>query len=77
MFCFISKNWRGKPLISIENVIELILNTTMSKGLKIVCMEDSNKYELGTKVTDAELADLNITRDAFHGDWNYVISPKI
>jgi transposase len=77
MFCFISKNWRGRPLISIEAVIELISNTTTSKGLKIVCMEDSNEYKLGTKVTDAELADLNITRDAFHGDWNYVISPKI
>jgi hypothetical protein len=42
-----------------------------------VCVKDENKYELGTKVTDEELAGLNITRDAFHGDWNYIISPKI
>jgi hypothetical protein len=77
MFCFISKNWRGRPLISIETVIELISNTTTSKGLKIVCVEDSDKYELGTKVTDEELATINITRDIFHGDWNYLISPKI
>jgi transposase len=77
MFCFISKNWRGRPLISIETVIELISNTTTSKGLKIICVEDSNKYELGTKVTDEELAVINITRDAFHGDWNYLISPKV
>jgi transposase len=76
MFCFISKNWRGRPLISIETVIELISNTTTASGLKIVCIEDVNKYELGTKVTDEELAELNIKRDAFHGDWNYVISPK-
>ena len=76
MFCFISKNWRGRPLVSIETVIELISNTTTSKGLKIVCVEDSNKYELGRKVTDEEFAELNIIRDAFHGDWNYIISPK-
>jgi hypothetical protein len=77
MFCFISKNWRGRPLISIETVIELISNTTTQKGLKIVCVQDANKYELGKKVTAEELAKLNITREAFHGDWNYSISPKI
>ena len=77
MFCFISKNWRGRPLISIETVIELISNTTTQKGLKIVCVQDANKYGLGKKVTDEELAELNITREAFHGDWNYSISPKI
>ena len=76
MFCYISKNWRGTPLISIETVIELITNTTTSKGLRIVCMKDDNKYELGTKGTDKELASINIVRDAFHGDWNYSILPK-
>jgi transposase len=75
MFCYISKNWRGRPLISIETVIELISNTTTSKGLKILCVEDKNTYELGIKVTDEEFAEINITRDAFHGDWNYYISP--
>ena len=77
MFCFISKNCRGRPLISIETVIELISNATTSKGLKIVCIKDNNQYELGTKVTDIELSKLNITRDTFHGDWNYSISPKV
>jgi transposase len=77
MFCFISKNWRGRPLISIETVIELISNTTTSKGLKIICVKDDNKYELGTKVTGEELTGLNITRDDFQGDWNYMISPNI
>jgi hypothetical protein len=77
MFCFISKNWRGRPLISVETVIELISNTTTLNGLKIVCIKDSNKYDLGIKVTDKELAGLNISTDAFHGDWNYIISPNI
>jgi hypothetical protein len=77
MFCFISKNWRGEPLISIETVIALISNTTTSKGLKIMCVKDDNQYKLGTKVTDEELAELVITRDTFHGNWNYIISPKI
>ena len=49
MFCFISKNWQGMPLISIEAVINLIRNTTTKKGLKIVCVKDDNKYELGIK----------------------------
>jgi len=75
MFCYISKNWRGTPLISIEAVIELIANTTTTKGLRIVCVKDDNKYELGAKVTDKELAAINIERDAFHGDWNYSILP--
>jgi hypothetical protein len=76
MFCFISKNWRGRPLISIEAVIKLISSTRTSKGLKIVCIEDKNKYELGIVVTDKELAAINIVRSNFHGDWNYVIHPK-
>lgn len=76
MFCFITKNWRGRPLISIETVVKLISSTTTSKGLKIVCVEDKNKYELGTVVTDKELAAINIVRDDFHGNWNYVIHPK-
>lgn len=75
MFCFITKNWRGRPLISVETVVKLISNTTTSKGLRIVCVEDRNKYELGTIVTDEELAAVNIYRDAFHGDWNYCILP--
>jgi len=76
MFCFITKNWRGRPLVEIEAVINLISSTTTSKGLKIVCVVDENKYELGIEVTDEELAAINIVRDDFHGDWNYVIHPK-
>ena len=76
MFCFISKNWRGVPLISIETVINLIVNTTTSKGLKIICVKDDNKYELGVKVTDEEMLKFNLKKDKFHGDWNYTIRPK-
>ncbi|MHB9293344.1 hypothetical protein Holit_02465 [Hollandina sp. SP2] len=64
MFCFISKNWKGRALISVERV-------------KNCLYRDKNKYELGTKITDEELAKLNITRDIFHGDWNYIVLPKI
>jgi hypothetical protein len=76
MFCFISKNWRGRPLISVETVIQLISNTSTEKGLKIICVEDKNHYELGTKVTDKELAEINLTKHSFHGEWNYAIAPK-
>ena len=76
MFCFISKNWRGTPLISIETVINLISNTTTSKGLKIICVKDDNKYELGVKVTEEEMSKFNLKKDKFHGDWNYTIRPN-
>lgn len=76
MFCFISKNWRGKPLISIETVIELISNTTTKKGLTIKCVKDDTVYDLGKKVTNEELVKLNIERNSFHGDWNYIIKKQ-
>ena len=76
MFCYISKNWRGTPLISVETIIQLISNTTTEKGLKISCIKDENTYELGTKVTDEEIARIKIVRDPFHGNWNYAILPK-
>ena len=75
-FCFISKNWRGKPLITVEAVVHLISSTTTSKGLKIICIEDKNHYDLGTVVTDAEFAAINIVKENFHGDWNYRIIPE-
>ena len=77
MFCFISKNWRGKPLISIEVIVNLISSTTTSKGLKITCIEDKTLYPLGTVVTDEEFAIINIIREDFHGDWNYAIFPSL
>lgn len=76
MFCYISKNWRGKPLISVEAVIHLISSTTTSKGLKIVCIKDDRHYELGTVVTDEEYAAINIRREEILGNWNYSILPR-
>ena len=77
MFSFISMNWRGRPLVSYRTIVELIANTTTTKGLTIRAQEDFNYYETGTKVTDAELAAVPLTRHAFHGDWNYSIAQSV
>ena len=76
MFCFITQNWRAMPLVSLYVAIALIANTTTKKGLSISCELDRNTYPKGIKVSDAEMASLNITRDAFHPEWNYKISPR-
>jgi hypothetical protein len=76
LFSFISINWRGKPLRSLETIIELISHTTTQEGLSVTAVKDSNIYPTGRKVTDEELAALNIVRDAFHGEWNYTIKPQ-
>jgi len=76
LFSFISQNWRGKPLVSHEVIVNLIAATTTKKGLRVECRIDTNVYPKGVKVTDSEMRTLNIERDAFHGEWNYTISPK-
>ncbi|MGH9621619.1 MAG: ISAzo13 family transposase [Bryobacteraceae bacterium] len=75
MFSYVSLNWRGKPLESLQVIIDLIGSTTTSTGLKVYARLDPGEYEKGIKVTDQELAAVNIQRDAFHGDWNYTIHP--
>ncbi len=77
MFCHITRNWRGKPLISHEAIIKLIGATTTQKGLRIRAQLDDSTYPLGVKVSDEELARLSIQRADFHGDWNYMISPRV
>lgn len=77
MFSFISKNWRGKPLIDRATVVNLIGNTTTKTGLKIRAWIDENTYEKGIKVSDEELSRVNMQKDAFHGEWNYMILPSI
>ena len=62
--------------MSVEVVVSLISSTTTSMGLRIVCARDDRYYALGVKVSDEELALLNLERDKFHGDWNYTIHPK-
>jgi transposase len=76
MFCHITQNWRGKPLVSHEVILNLIANTTTKTGLKIRTELDTNHYETGIKVTDAELASVQIKTARFHGDWNYAIMPR-
>jgi hypothetical protein len=76
MFCFITKNWRGKPLRSRAIVVNLIGSTTTKTGLRIRAELDTNTYRLGIKVSDKELARVRLERAAFHGEWNYTIVPK-
>lgn len=76
LFSFISINWRAKPLTSLAVVLELISHTTTKSGLKVTAVADTNKYQTGIKISDQELAKLNIIRDDFHGEWNYTINPQ-
>lgn len=73
LFSFISMNWRGKPLVSHETIVNLIAATTTRKGLKVRAELDSSLYPKGIKVTDKELKSIQIKRDEFHGEWNYSI----
>ncbi len=77
LFSYISKNWRGKPLVSVETVINLISNTTTKTGLTVTAVLDENTYEKGIEVNDEKMSGLNIKGDAFHPEWNYTISHKV
>jgi hypothetical protein len=76
LFSYISVNWRGVPLTSLETIIELISHTKTEKGLSVQAVIDQNIYPIGVKVSDADMAKLNIARNEFHGDWNYTIAPR-
>ena len=76
MFCHITNNWRGRPLVSREVVVNLIGSTTTEAGLRIRSQLDENAYQAGIKVSDQELAALAIERDEFHGEWNYKLRPR-
>jgi hypothetical protein len=73
MFCHITQNWRGRPLVSHEIIINLIANTVTQQGLKIQAELDQRRYPAGIKVSDEELAQVNLKRHSFHGEWNYNI----
>ncbi|MGC1239202.1 MAG: ISAzo13 family transposase [Acidimicrobiales bacterium] len=77
LFSFISRNWRGRPLISRQAIVELIGATTSTAGLKVYAQLDETAYPRGVKVSDAELAAINLTQDSFHGEWNYTIKPRL
>jgi hypothetical protein len=76
LFSYISRNWRGRPLIDYRTIVELIGATTSTAGLTVRCQLDENLYPAGIKVSDEEMAELNILRDDFHGEWNYTIKPR-
>jgi len=76
LFSFITINWRGKPLRSYRTIVQLIAATTTDAGLRVRAELDENKYPKGVKVSDTQLAAVNLFRHAFHGEWNYKISPK-
>ena len=76
LFSYISMNWKAKPLINVQFVVDLIASTTTTKGLIVKSKLDSNLYEKGQKISDEELESIKIKRDNFHGEWNYVISPN-
>jgi transposase len=76
LFSFISQNWRGKPLTSLAVIVSLIAATTTHKGLRVHSEPDTGSYPPGVKVTDAEMAQIALQRDKFHGDWNYEIHPN-
>jgi len=76
LFCFITKNWRGRPLTSYQAIVNLIASTTSTRGLTVRAALDEHEYPTGRKVTDKELAAVNCTPAEFHGEWNYTIRPR-
>jgi hypothetical protein len=74
-FALARSNWRGKPLVSHQVILQLIAATTTDTGLVVTCDIDANSYPKGILVTDAEMAQINIELDTFHGEWNYTIRP--
>jgi len=75
LFCYISKNWQGKPLVSVEAAIQLIGSTTTTTGLKVLCQRDENIYELAKVVSDDDVASMNMEKIAPFEHWNYVLKP--
>lgn len=76
LFSFITQNWRGKPLLTHQVIVNLIAATTTTAGLTVKAEIDANRDPTGRTVTNAEMATLNLTRDAFHGEWNYTLHPR-
>ncbi len=76
LFSFITKNWRGKPLVGHQAIVQLIGATTTKKGLAVHAELDTNTYPAGIKISDAEMAGLSIMRHDFHGEWNYAMTAR-
>jgi len=76
LFSYITSNWRGQPLVSLQTIVNLIASTTTKTGLIVRAAVDTNEYETGIKVSDEEMAKLRISPCEFHGEWNYTITPQ-
>ena len=76
LFCHVTQNWRGKPLVSHDLIVKLIGSTTTTTGLKVRAALDTGRYESGIKVSDNDLSQVRIKREDFHGEWNYSIFPN-
>jgi len=77
LFSYISKNWRGRPLVSYEVIVQLIGATKTAKGLKVDCELDSMDYKTGIKIKENKMDEINLMRSSFHGEWNYSILPQL
>lgn len=77
LFSYISQNWRGRPLINYETIVNLIASTKTKSGLTVKSVLDTNVYEKGKKISDEEMKKLNMKRHNFHGEWNYTFYPCI
>ena len=76
LFSHIAMNWRGKPLVSLAVIVSLIGATTSTTGLRVRSELDKGRYPAGVKVTDEQMAEINLKRHKFHSDWNYTIRPR-
>jgi hypothetical protein len=77
LFRFITQNWRGKPLLGYQAIVQFVAATTTDAGLKVSCQLDQNTYPAGVNVSDAKFNAVNLARHDFHGEWNYTISSKL
>lgn len=77
LFCYITENWRGRPLITFETIVKLIGATRTSKGLSVRAKLDNRKYPTGVKIANATMKELELYPDNFHGDWNYELRPRL
>ena len=76
LFCHVTQNWRGRPLVDLETVVQLIGSTRTSEGLRVKAALDTRQYPIGLKVTNATMDDLALIKSDFHGDWNYTLKPR-
>ena len=76
LFSFITQNWRGKPLVSHQAIVNLIASTTTRTGLVVKAALDTDHYDTAIKVSDEQLGRLKLTPNVFHGEWNHTLSPR-